>query len=74
MKSRYQKAAAKAAVEFQDWARESNQPIQLTFPITEMIELIKQGLGDLVRHLGKLFIEEVLETEANQIGGCPELR
>lgn len=71
MKLKYQKeAAAKAAhKKFQDWAQHSEQPIQLQFPVPEMIELAKQGLGELVRQLGKLFIEEVLETEAEQITG-----
>jgi len=34
-----------------------------------MIELAKQGLGDLVRHLGKMFIEEVLEVETEHLAG-----
>lgn len=69
MKTNYQKEAAEAAKKFQEWAAESEQPIQIQFPAPEMLELAKQGLGDLVRHLGKVFIEEVLETEANQIAG-----
>ena len=70
MKSRYQKGAAQAAAaKFQDWAKENNHPIQLQFPITEMLELIKEGLGKLVRQLGRMFIEEVLEVEAEQVAG-----
>jgi len=70
VKPRYQKEAAKAAEqEFQDWAKQSHRPIQLIFPILEMIELAKQGLGDLVRHLGKMFIEEVLEVETEHLAG-----
>ena len=69
MKPRYQKEAAKAAEQFQDWAKQSKRPIQLMFPILEMIELAKQGLGELVRHLGKMFIEEVLEVEAEHLAG-----
>lgn len=69
MKLRYQKEAAKAAEKFQDWAKQSKEPIQLKFPITEMLELIKQGLGELIRQLGKMFIEEVMEVEAEQLAG-----
>ena len=70
MKPRYQKEAAKAAEQqFQDWAKQSDRPIQLIFPVLEMIELAKQGLGDLVRHLGKMFIEEVLEVETEHLAG-----
>jgi len=69
VKPRYQKEAAKAAEQFQDWAKQSQRPIQLMFPILEMIELAKQGLGELVRHLGKMFIEEVLEVETEHLAG-----
>jgi transposase-like protein len=69
VKTRYQKEAAAAAEKFQDWAKQSAPPIQLTFPAPEMIELAKEGLGELVRHLGKMFIEEVLEAETEQIAG-----
>lgn len=70
MKSRYQKEAAKAAEKFQDWAKQTDRPIQLKVAVLEMLELAKQGLGELVRHLGKMFIEEVLEVEAEQIAGA----
>ena len=69
MKTRYQKEAGQAAEKFQDWAKQSKEPIQVQFPAPDMIELAKQGLGELVRQLGKMFIEEVLESEATQITG-----
>jgi transposase-like protein len=69
VKTRYQKEAAEAAVKFEDWAKQSGRPIQVQFSAPDMIELAKQGLGELVRQLGRLFIEEVLESEAEQIAG-----
>jgi transposase-like protein len=69
VKPRYQKEAAKAADKFQDWAKESDEPIQLKFMIREVIELAKEGLGELIRHLGKVFIEEVLEVEVEHLAG-----
>ena len=80
MKARYQKKeiekeevgkkeAQQAAEKFEQWAKEKAQPIQLSFSSSDMLELAKQGLGELVRQLGKLFIEEVLEAEAEQIAG-----
>ena len=69
MKTTYQKEAAKAVEKFQDWAQQNQDPIQLQFPTPEMLELAKQGLGKLVRHLGKMFIEEVLQAEVQQITG-----
>ncbi|HEY1951151.1 MAG TPA: IS256 family transposase [Bryobacteraceae bacterium] len=69
MKARYQKEAVQAAEKYQAWAQQSKESIQLKFPAPEMIELMKQGLGELVRQLGKMFIEEVLESEAEQLAG-----
>jgi putative transposase len=69
VKARYQKEAAQAAEKYQAWAQQSKESIQLKFPAPEMIELMKQGLGELVRQLGKMFIEEVLESEAEQLAG-----
>lgn len=69
MKTRYQKEAAKAQEKFQDWAKQNQEPIQVQFSTPDMMELAKQGLGELVRQLGKMFIEEVLESEAAQIAG-----
>jgi len=54
---------------FEDWAQGNREPIQLQFGTPDMLEMAKQGLGELLRHLGKLFIEQVLETEAAGIAG-----
>jgi putative transposase len=69
VKARYQKEAEQAAEKYQAWAQQSKESIQLKFPAPEMIEMMKQGLGELVRQLGKIFIEEVLESEAEQLAG-----
>jgi len=55
--------------QFQSWASQSGEPIQLHFPTPDIVKLAEQGLGELVRRLGKMFIEEVLEAEAGQIAG-----
>lgn len=70
MKARYQKEeAGRAAQKFESWAKQSSHPIQVKFSSFEMLALVKEGLGELVRRLGKLFIEEVLESETEQIVG-----
>jgi synaptic vesicle membrane protein VAT-1 len=70
VKARYQKEeAGKAAQRFETWAKQSEHPIQVNFSSAEMLELVKEGLGRVVRRLGQLFIEEVLESEAEQIAG-----
>lgn len=70
MKQRYQSATAEAVKKFQDWASsQGGQPIQLSFAVPDMVKLAEQGLGELVRQVGRMFIEEVLEAEATQIAG-----
>jgi putative transposase len=69
VKPRYQKEAEQAVKQFQSWASQSGEPIQLHFPTPDIVKLAEQGLGELVRRLGKMFIEEVLEAEAGQIAG-----
>ena len=44
-------------------------PIQLTFPLAEVAELAQASLGDLLRSVGKTFIEMVLEAEVEQLAG-----
>ena len=44
-------------------------PVQIALPMAEVLSCIEQGLGELVRKVGRLFIESVLETEAEQIAG-----
>ena len=58
-----------AAEKFQAWAAENENPIQLSFPTPDIVQLAQQGLGDLLRRVGQLFIENVLEAEATQLAG-----
>ena len=69
MKKRYQIRAQRAIDQFQAWANGAVDPIQLTLPTTNMLRLAQQSLGELLRHVGKLFVENVLEAEVEQVAG-----
>lgn len=69
MKKRYQISKRRAAKSFQDWAATNRKPIQLTFPTQSLAELSQRSLGDLLRSVGKLFIETVMESEVEQVVG-----
>jgi putative transposase len=70
MKQPYQDAASEAVNQFRAWATDNEQaPIQLSFATPDIVKLAEQSLGDLLRHVGKMFIEGVLEAEAEQIAG-----
>jgi hypothetical protein len=46
--------------------------IRLTFPLAEVADFAQASLGDLLRGVGKVFIENVMESElAKLLGGTP---
>src|SRR4051812_6479980 len=69
VKRQYQISGRGAAEKFRKWALTNPTPIQLTFPIAEVAELAQTSLGDLLRGVGKGFIETVMEAEVEQIAG-----
>jgi putative transposase len=69
VKRQYQISGRGAAEKFRKWALTNPTPIQLTFPIAEVAELAQTSLGDLLRGVGKAFIETVMEAEVEQIAG-----
>jgi transposase-like protein len=70
MKRRYQISKKVAAERFQRWAEQNPVPIQLTFPTAGIAELAQQSLGDLLRSVGKVFIETVMENEVIGLVGA----
>jgi putative transposase len=50
-------------------AADTELPVQIALPMAEVLSCIEHGLGELLRKVGRLFIESVLEAEAEQIAG-----
>lgn len=69
MKRQYQISKRRAAEQFEQWAKENPVPLQLTFPTAGIAELAQHSLGDLLRSIGRLFIESVMETEVRELVG-----
>ena len=69
MKKQYQIRAQRAIDKFQEWANGDVDPIQLSLPAADMLKLAHQSLGELLRHVGKMFVESVLEAEVEQVAG-----
>ena len=69
MKKPYQITKRRAAEQFAEWAKSNEVPIQLTIPTPGIAELAQQSLGDLLRSVGKIFIESVMESEVEQLAG-----
>jgi putative transposase len=69
VKKEYQIQAQRAMEQFETWADGNADPVQLAFPTPEMVRLAQQGLGELLRKIGKIFIENVMECEVEQLAG-----
>src|SRR5438105_4364280 len=69
VKKQYQISRRRAAEKFQAWAQTNTVPIQLTFPTEGIVELAQQSLGDLLRAVGKVFIETVMDAEVKELAG-----
>jgi hypothetical protein len=67
LKRTYQISRRRAAEKFRKGALANPTPFQLTFPLAEIAELAQTSLGDLLRGVGKVFIESVMEAE---VGLC----
>lgn len=65
MKRSYQKRIEPESVV----GMKSSRPVQIALPMAEVVSQLEQGLGELVRKVGKLFIESMLEAEVEQLGG-----
>jgi hypothetical protein len=57
MKKRYQIDAQRAVQEFRQLAREQNPNLQMILPLTEVVGLLQEGVGHLMREAG-LAIDE----------------
>jgi hypothetical protein len=64
LKREYQNRAAQTGAEAQ-----REQAIPISLPMPEVLSSLEQGLGELVRKVGRMFIESVLESEVEQIAG-----
>lgn len=69
MKQQYQKDSSAAVERLQQWSRQDEKPIEVSLSRTEMMELAEQGLGELLRRIGKLFMESVMEAEVEDLVG-----
>lgn len=70
MKEEYQIEKAQAVEGFQAWAQENQEPLQLTFATADIAQLAQQSLGNLLRQVGRQFIEAVMEAEVEQLVGA----
>jgi putative transposase len=69
MKRRYQIEQQRAVNEFRQLATNQNPSIQMTLPLTEIVGLLQQGVGHLLREAGLALMGLVMEEEVRQVAG-----
>jgi putative transposase len=69
VKKEYQIERESAVAESRPWSNSGELPVQVALPMAEVLSGLEHGLGELLRKVGKLFIESVLEAEAEQVAG-----
>ena len=69
MKKRYQIEQQRAVQEFRQLAREENPNLQMIFPMTEVVGLLQEGVGHLMREAGLALMSLVMEEEVRHLAG-----
>lgn len=54
---------------FKRWAESNGEPVQLSFPTSDIVRLTQSSVGELLRRVGQLFIETVMDAEVEQLAG-----
>ena len=69
MKRRYQIDQQRAVQQFRQLAREENPSIQMIFPMAEVVGLLQEGVGHLLREAGLALMNLVMEEEVRHLAG-----
>ena len=69
MKRRYQIEQQRAVQKFRRLASEENPPIQMILPMAEVVGLLQEGVGHLLREAGLALMSLVMEEEVRHLAG-----
>ena len=69
MKKQYQIEQQRAVQQFRRIATEQNPNIQMILPLAEIVGLLQQGVGNLLRETGLALMEMVMEEEVRYLAG-----
>ena len=73
MKRRYQIEGHRAVQSFRRWAAEKNPNIQMLLPLAEVVSLLQEGVGHLLREAGLALIVHrriIVDTERKERRWC----
>jgi putative transposase len=69
MKRQYQIEQQRAVQQFRRIATEQNPDIQMILPLADIVGLLQQGVGNLLRETGLALMQTVMEEEVRQLAG-----
>jgi putative transposase len=69
MKKRYQIDKERSVQQFRKLAQDVNPTLQMTLPMAEIVAMLQEGVGNLMRQTGLLLMMGVMEEEVRQIVG-----
>ena len=69
MKKQYQIEQQRAVQQFRRIATEENPNIQMILPLAEIVGLLQQGVGNLLREAGLALMQAVMEEEVKSVAG-----
>ena len=69
MKKQYQIEQQRAVRQFRRIATEENPNIQMVLPLAEIVSLLQQGVGHLLRETGLALMQLVMEEEVKSLAG-----
>jgi len=69
MKRSYQIEKQRAVNEFRQLATNENPTVQMTLPMAEIVGLLQQGVGHLLREAGLALMSLVMEEEVRHVAG-----
>ena len=69
MKKRYQIEQQRAVQQFRRLASEQNPNIQMVLPLAEIVGLLQQGVGNLLRQTGLELMHLVMDEEVKSLAG-----
>ena len=69
MKKQYQIEQQRAVQQFRRIATEQNPNIQMILPLADIVGMLQQGVGNLLRETGLALMQTVMEEEVRQLAG-----
>jgi putative transposase len=69
LKQRYQIEQQRAVQQFRRIATEQNPNIQMILPLADIVGMLQQGVGNLLREAGLALMQMVMEEEVRQLAG-----